>query len=199
MTDRNPRMLAIIEDKGGINTTGSGIGHDLTAFLDNNQNNSFVLNNYFENDFDNYMKGRIVYDLSELPAGNHSLKLKAWDNFNNSSEEVIHFIVETDGKFLLTNLINYPNPAVENTKISAEHNRPDEELEITISIFDGTGRLIRILEKNEYATGYQLSPVVWDGNNSSGVRVKKGIYPYRVSVRTEEGEKATASGRIMIL
>ena len=61
MTDKNPRMLAIIEDAGGINTTGSGIGHDLTAYLDNDQNNSFVLNNYFENDFDNYMKGRILY------------------------------------------------------------------------------------------------------------------------------------------
>ncbi len=29
ITDNNPRMLAIIEDKGGINTTGAGIGHDL--------------------------------------------------------------------------------------------------------------------------------------------------------------------------
>ena len=113
ITDKNPRMLAIIEDNGGINTTGSGIGHDLTAYLDNDQNNSFVLNNYFENDFDNYMKGRIVYGLSDLTTGNHSLTLKAWDNFNNSSEETILFLVETDGKFILKNLINYPNPVTE--------------------------------------------------------------------------------------
>jgi hypothetical protein len=46
-------LLAIIEDKGGINTIGSGIGHDLTGFLDNDPNRSFVLNNYFENDFEN--------------------------------------------------------------------------------------------------------------------------------------------------
>jgi hypothetical protein len=93
ITDNSPRMLAIISDKGGINTTGSGIGHDLTAFLDNDHNKSFVLNNYFENDFDNYMKGKIVYDLSDLTKGSHSLTLKAWDNFNNSSEESILFIV----------------------------------------------------------------------------------------------------------
>ena len=58
ITDNNPRLLAIIEDKGGINTTGSGIGHDLTGFLDNDRNRSFVLNNYFENDFDNYKRGK---------------------------------------------------------------------------------------------------------------------------------------------
>ena len=71
---------------GGINTTGSGIGHDLTAFIDNDRNKSFVLNNYFENDFDNYMKGRVLYPLSDLAGGGHTLTLKAWDNFNNSSE-----------------------------------------------------------------------------------------------------------------
>ncbi|MBA4322800.1 MAG: hypothetical protein C0408_08295, partial [Odoribacter sp.] len=87
MSDKNPVLLAVIEDKGGINTTGSGIGHDLTAFLDNEKNISFVLNRYFENDFDNYKKGRIVYPLGEMEAGSHSLTLKAWDNFNNSSQE----------------------------------------------------------------------------------------------------------------
>ncbi len=103
MTDKNPRMLAIIEDAGGINTTGSGIGHDLTAWLDNDQNNSFVLNNYFENDFDNYMKGKIVYGPCRTwLQGSHTLKLKAWDNFNNSSEETILFLVETNGKFILS-------------------------------------------------------------------------------------------------
>ncbi len=199
ITDNNPRMLAIIEDKGGINTTGSGIGHDLTAFLDNDHNRSFVLNNYFENDFDNYMKGKIVYDLSDLKKGSHSLTIKAWDNFNNSSEESILFLVETDGKFILKNLLNYPNPVFSDTRISAEHNRPDKELEITITIFDLSGRMIRIIKTSAYSTGYQLSPVIWDGNIEGGKRAGRGIYPYRVTVRAENGETAVASGRMVIL
>ena len=199
MTDKNPRMLAIIEDPGGINTTGSGIGHDLTAWLDNNQNNSFVVNNYFENDFDNYMKGSLVFGLSELADGKHSVKLKAWDNFNNSSEETIVFIVEENGRFILSDLINYPNPAVEEIRITAGHNRPGSRFEITVSIYDGTGRLVRMLKNTEYSEGYQLAPILWDGNNSGGASVKKGIYPYRVTVETEEGEKAAGSGRIVIL
>jgi len=199
ITDNNPRLLAIIEDKGGINTTGSGIGHDLTGYLDDDKNKSFVLNNYFENEFDNYMKGKIVYDLSDLTEGSHSLTLKAWDNYNNSSEKSILFIVETDGKFVLKNLLNYPNPVVNETRISAEHNRPDEVLEVTISIFDMKGSIIRIIKASGYSTGYQLAPVEWDGRSESGQRVGRGIYPYRVSVNTGSGESALASGRIIIL
>ncbi len=199
ITDKNPRMLAVIEDPGGINTTGSGIGHDMTAWLDNDHNNSFVVNNYFENDFDNYTKGSLSFGLSELTNGKHSVKLKAWDNFNNSSEETILFIVEENGRFILSDLINYPNPVIEETRISAGHNRPGSRFEITVSIYDGAGRLIRMIRNNEYSEGYQLAPILWDGNNSGGARVEKGIYPYRVTVVSEEGEKAAGSGRIVIL
>ena len=41
ITDKNPILLAIMEDKGGINTTGSGIGHDLTGYLDNDRSNHY--------------------------------------------------------------------------------------------------------------------------------------------------------------
>ena len=51
-----------------------------------------------------------MYNLSGLSEGSHSLTLKAWDNFNNSSEKSILFLVESGEKFILKNLINYPNP-----------------------------------------------------------------------------------------
>jgi hypothetical protein len=199
ITDKNPRLLAIIEDRDGINTTGSGIGHDLTAFLDNDRNSSFVLNNYFENDFDNYMKGKIIYDLPDLSSGSHSLTLKAWDNFNNSSEKTLFFLVETSQKFMLKNLINYPNPVFNETRITAEHNRPDEDLEITLSIFDMTGRIIRTIRSSEYSYGYQLTPILWDRTSEGGRRVGQGIYPYRLSIKTKGGENADITGRMIIL
>jgi hypothetical protein len=199
ITDNSPRMLAIIEDKGGINTTGAGIGHDLIGYLDDDPKTTFILNNYFENDFDNYMKGKVVYDLYDLAKGSHSLTLKAWDNYNNSSQQSILFLVETDGRFILKNLINYPNPILNETKISAGHNRPDEELEITVAIYDLSGRIIRIIKEEAYSTGYQLSPIIWDGKSEEGRRVGRGIYPYKVTVRAQNGETAVSSGRMIIL
>ncbi|NJO70408.1 MAG: hypothetical protein HC830_14990 [Bacteroidetes bacterium] len=51
MTNSSPVLLAHISDENGINTTGSGIGHDLVAGLDNIPTENYILNDYFEGDW----------------------------------------------------------------------------------------------------------------------------------------------------
>lgn len=199
VTDSNPKLLAIITDQEGINTTGSGIGHDITGVIDNEQNRSFVLNSYFESDFDSYIRGRIIYNLDGLSEGNHTLTLKAWDIYNNSSEKTISFRVVSGDKFQISNLVNYPNPFLNETSISLEHNRPDNEMNVTINIFSVDGRIIRKISKKMSQTGYTLTPVIWDGNDESGRKVGIGMYPYSVTITTGKGETAQASGRMIIL
>ena len=199
ITDADPALLAIISDSSGINTTGSGIGHDLTAWLDSDKNNVVLLNSYFENDFDDFSKGRVYYNLYDLASGGHSITLKAWDNYNNSSEQTIHFLVEKDGRFILKNLINYPNPLINETHFTGEINRTGQEIKIIISIFDLSGRTIRRLESNTEITGYEIPPVPWDGCTEGGQRAGRGIYPYRITVKTGGGEMAEATGRLIIL
>jgi hypothetical protein len=198
ITGNTPRLLAFIEDKSGINATGSSIGHDITGYLDQDRDGYLILNEYFENDFDSYTRGRVIYDLSPVSKGNHSITLKAWDNYNNSSEETIIFLVGSDDKFVLTRLINYPNPFLQGTTFRAEHNRPDEEFDILINIYSFDGRLIRIIKTKATAQGYVLPAVIWDGNIEGGKRAGRGIYPYTVTVTTEHGETARASGRMII-
>ncbi len=199
ITGSYPRLLAIIEDKSGINATGSAIGHDLTGFVDNDRGSSFVLNDYFENDFDNYTKGKITYDLGYMSHGPHSITVKAWDNFNNSSEATISFNAEPDEKFILTNLINYPNPFSGETRISAQHNRPDNEFDVTIKIYSIDGRIIKILRTMVPSSGFVLTPVIWDGNTEGGQRAGKGVYPYSVIIKAGDGESSVAYGRMIIL
>jgi hypothetical protein len=199
LSDDSPVMLAIIEDEGGINTTGSGIGHDLTAYLDNNSNNTFVLNNYFENDVNNYMRGQIEYQFSDLEEGSHSLTVKAWDNYNNSSEKSLLFLVKTGEDFILNNLMNYPNPFFTDTRITSEHNRPNALLEITVNIFNLSGQLIKIIKTSALSTGYMLPSVQWNGYDDGGKKVGRGVYPYSVTVTTGGNETARASGRMIIL
>ncbi len=93
ISDENPRLLAIITDEGGINTTGNGIGHDIIAWIDGDQSNSIVLNNWFEADLDSYKSGKVVFSLSGLDPGVHTVTLKAWDNFNNSATGNLTFEV----------------------------------------------------------------------------------------------------------
>jgi flagellar hook assembly protein FlgD len=107
--------------------------------------------------------------------------------------------VETGGKFILRNLLNYPNPISSDTKFTAEQNRPDQQLEVIITIYDLGGRAIRIIETTVFASGYEIPPVPWDGSVEGGKRAGRGIYTYRITVKTESGEKAEGSGRLIIL
>jgi hypothetical protein len=199
LTDSNPTLLAILSDTDGINTTGTGIGHDLTGILDNDFDHTIILNNYFEDDFNIYMKGSVKYDLSGLSEGNHTITVKAWDNFNNSSEKSISFQVVSGEKFLVRNLFNYPNPFMNETNITLEHNRPDNELEISINIYNIDGRIIRILKTKIESSGYNLPPVIWDGMDEGGRKAGRGMYAYTVTIITGNGETARASGRMIIL
>jgi hypothetical protein len=197
--DENPLLLAIIADEGGINTTGAGIGHDITAYIDDNRNSSLVLNNYFETDLGSYKKGQVQYPLSSIDPGSHSITLKAWDNYNNSAEARLTFVVKTDDGFILNNLINYPNPFTDGTTITAEISSPEEQLVIRISIYSSSGRAIRIIEETVTVSGYRLPPIYWDGNTTGGQKVGRGVYPYSINVTNSEGKTARANGRMIIL
>ncbi len=199
LTNNTPELLALISDKGGINTSGTGIGHDIVSYLDNDKTNSVILNNFYENNLNTYSSGKIVYPLGELAGGKHILSLKAWDNFNNSTTTNLVFIVETDKGLVLNRLINYPNPFIYDTKIIFDHNRPDTEMEINIDIYNSRGSLIKRITTFRNSSGFSLNPIVWDGYDDRGSRVGRGIYLYSVNIKTASGEKARISGRMVIL
>ncbi len=199
ITDDSPRLLALIGDESGINTTGAGIGHDLAAWLDGDRSSQVILNTFFEHDLGTFTAGRVVYQFRDLTEGAHSVTVKAWDNYNNSSEETLHFIVRNKEGFILNNLFNYPNPVSTHTTISAGHNRPGENLYVRVTIFNSAGSVIRILRKRVAAEGYQLPEISWDGNDAAGSRAGKGFYYYRLEVTTEGAESAVLSGRLIIL
>jgi hypothetical protein len=81
---------------------GTGIGHDIDAVLDDDYSNTFVLNKYYQSNINDFTSGVIRFPLKNLTAGKHTLKLKAWDVANNSSEAEIEFVVS--GDFVISGL-----------------------------------------------------------------------------------------------
>ena len=199
ITDPDPVLLARLSDPSSINTTGLGIGHDILAILDEEVNNPVVLNSFYENDLGTYKSGKIYYPLSSLEVGAHTITLKAWDNFNNSSTATLKFFVRDEEGIVLNRLFNYPNPFVNSTRISLEHNRPDDVIDLTINIFNQNGGLVRTIKTTDSSGGYSINPVTWDGRDNRGARVARGIYIYTVLFRTGENETSSRSGRMIIL
>lgn len=199
MTDESPQIFAKVFDENGINTAGSGLGHDITAIIDANTANAIILNDYYEADLNSYQSGEIRYALSELEPGEHTLTLKVWDTYNNSSEEEIRFIVEEATELKLKHVYNYPNPFTTNTEFMFEHNRVCEDLEVMIQIYTVSGKLIKTIHNDVTCEGYRVAGIMWDGKDEFGDQLAKGVYIYAVSVQTPAGEKETELQKLVIL
>jgi hypothetical protein len=198
-TDENPRILVYISDSSGINTVGTGIGHDLTAILDDKTVNPIVLNDYYEADKDSYQSGKITYQLKKLEVGAHKLTVKVWDVHNNSSEDYTEFIVAPSEDIIIKNLLNYPNPFTTSTSFYFEHNQPSAELDVLIQVFTVSGKLVKTIESQVTATGYRCGPFVWDGLDDFGSRIGRGVYIYRLKVRTNSGKTIEKFEKLVIL
>ena len=199
LTDENPKLYAIINDSSGINTVGNGIGHDITGILDNNTSNTIILNDYYESDIDKYQQGKIEYQFSDISEGKHNLKIKLWDVNNNSTEEYIEFTVAKSEKLAIKNVFNYPNPFTENTSFYFDHNRPNEDLEVLIQIFTVSGKLIKTISTILNSESFRSEPIFWNGKDDYNDNIGRGVYFYKISVRTTLGNTATKIEKLVIL
>lgn len=198
-TDANPILFARLYDEHGINTTGGSIGHDIVSVLDGNTNNAISLNDYFESDLDSYNSGSVVYALSDLTDGPHTLTLKVWDIFNNSSEAYTEFIVASANKPVLTHVLNYPNPFTTHTEFWFEHNQACCDIDVTIEVFSVSGRLVKTIRETVATTGYRIEPIPWDGMDDHGDRLARGVYVYKVTIRNKDLESAEKFEKLVIL
>ena len=199
ITDRSPLLYAKLFDENGINTVGTSIGHDLLAVLDENTDQAIVLNDQYQADLDTYKSGEVRYRLSDLTEGTHTLRLKAWDVFNNSSEANTEFVVTSSEELALDHVLNYPNPFSTHTEFYFEHNRPCTNLDVQVQVFTVSGRLVKTLSRQLACDGYRSEGLAWNGLDDFGDKLGRGVYVYRLQVATPDGEKAEKFEKLVIL
>ncbi|SDI09362.1 type IX secretion system sortase PorU [Winogradskyella thalassocola] len=192
ITNESPILLAKLQDENGINTA-SGIGHDITAIIDGDETNPIVLNNYYQADVDDYTNGTVSYPFRDLEPGLHTLTLKAWDVYNNSSTAEIQFIVfDKDEELVINNVLNYPNPFVSYTEFWFNHNSV-EPLDISVQIFTVSGKLVRTLNGQTTGGSKAVSSlskdIIWDGRDDFGDKIGKGVYVYKLKVKSNRLNK----------
>ncbi|WP_295811150.1 type IX secretion system sortase PorU [uncultured Apibacter sp.] len=210
LTDRSPYLLACITDSTGINSTGLGIGHDITGILNNNVNGTIILNDFFTGGesspclnpkLKDYQKGKVWYRLYDLDPGNHTITFKVWDINNNSSTATLDFLVVDNGDqgLIIKKLLNWPNPFTTKTFFHFEHNCPDI-LDVQVQIFTISGKLVKTINQTvtsqPFSEGYRTDKygIEWDGLDDYGDKIGKGVYVYRVKVKgTSEFCKGSVS------
>jgi len=198
ITDPNPVLLVKLSDENGINTTGN-IGHDISGVLDNDDQNKIVLNEFYEAGLDDFTKGQVKYPLSNLSIGKHTMKVTAWDVYNNSGEGYTEFYVAENAKMALSHVLNYPNPFTTNTSFWFDHNKPGQLLDVQIDIYTVSGKRIKTIRQQIITEGYHENEITWDGLDDYGKKLGKGAYIYKLSVATADGNKAQVFEKLVML
>lgn len=199
LTNEKPDLFAILKDANGVNTVGNGIGHDITAVLDVNTDHSIILNDYYQADLNSYKSGTIRYPFKDLSEGKHTLSLKVWDVYNNSSQSTTEFVVSESPTLALSHVLNYPNPFTTKTQFFFEHNQCCQLLNIQLQVFTISGKLVKNINKFVQAEGYRSDPIEWDGRDDFGDKIGRGVYIYRLKVKTSQGTTAEKYEKLVIL
>ena len=161
---------------------------------------SFVLNDYYDANTDNFKKGQITYRMQSLSPGKHTLVLKAWDTHNNPGEAAIDFIVSDGHDIAIETFGNYPNPVQNATTLFFTHNRSGDDLDATVYFYDFTGRIIKTFEFSISSSTYRVELGELDIESDFGKKLESGLYLAKLVVRSlSNGSKSEQVAKLIVL
>ncbi|MDE6681795.1 MAG: type IX secretion system sortase PorU, partial [Muribaculaceae bacterium] len=193
----NPIVFATFSDESGINVSDAGIGHQMVLTLDGKKVFN-DLNTFFTADPSREGTGSICYPLEGLEPGKHTLTLSVWDNANNSATRQLEFNVGAAVDPLITDLSTNVNPASTSVIFAVTIDRPNSNVECNLEVFDLSGRTVWQSARNVTTDMQSSLSISWDLKDSKGVRVPRGIYLYRATVRTPEGTYSSKSCKLAV-
>ncbi|MCO5252190.1 MAG: type IX secretion system sortase PorU [Candidatus Kapabacteria bacterium] len=190
----SPKLIVDLFDESGINTTGLGIGHKIEAWIDESPT-SIDLTDKFTTSLTDSRSGSIESFLFGLAPGKHTIKVRAWDVYNNFSIAETYFFISPDGDGSYGNVKhNYPNPFSEQTTIVLNHNMPPP-FEVNLKIFSLTGVTLRDIKTS--VNTYHTSEIMWDGKDNLGNPVSQGVYIVHIEVPSTESGTTVARTKVV--
>lgn len=198
LSHEKPLLVVHLKDEQGINL-GSGLGHDMKAILNDNPEQTYILNSYFSSTSTDGTEGTIQFRFPELAPGYYSLSFSAWDIYNNPSNVTLQFRVIRSTTPILQNISNYPNPFTQNTRFVFDHNQIAQGGQVRIDIYDPMGRTIRTLQSALPGISGTGELMEWDGTDGSGKKISSGIYIYRITLRSLTGTTISGSSKMILI
>ena len=197
ITNENPLFYAFMRDEYGINTTGIGIGHDITVTITGATNKTYTLNSYYETPSDPHDYGKLAYRIYGLNEGEHHLNFRVWDIYNNSTNVALDFVVIKSDNPVVENVFNSPNPMTDYTRFCFDHNQKGN-MDIEIKIYNLSGQLVKTIRDSRFGTSTRIEPIYWDGRGDNGALLPYGIYVYNVIMTNSNKEKQSSYSKLVI-
>ena len=178
-------LEAVISDRNGINITGE-TGHEMELRVDGQR---FIVTEHFHNTGD-YRSGLLEFPLPAMEPGTHTLRLKAWDTFNNSSQVEAEVRVSEAEDGVLSRLLFHPNPMRDRGDFT--YTLEDAAESVRIRVFSLAGRLVDELSGTGHA---DFNQVAWTPPGE----LANGTYLYQVEVELADGWRVERKAAIQVM
>lgn len=195
-----PCLFVELFDENGINTVGSGIGHDIIAIVDNDASHTYKLNSFFKAHVGDYRRGTVECPIGELSEGEHQMIIRAWDLFNNAGSDTINFVVVPNLAPDFVDISVSPNPIRygEQAHFVLLHDRPQSIIEVTLELFNYQGQKLWQSTERGVCDG-TIYTFTWDVTAQGGQPMPTGVYFYRAQIASGGGKSQTKTRKIIIL
>jgi hypothetical protein len=129
-------------------------------------------------------EARIHYRPTFATDGVHTLTVMANDRSNNASgDRELKINFEVINRSTITEVLNYPNPFTTSTRFVFTVTGTEPPTYMKIQILTITGKVVRevsMAELGPMRVGRNMTEFEWDGTDSFGDRLARGVYLYRV-------------------
>jgi len=146
-----------------------------------------------------FEKGTALVILKGLKEGKNTVEVLAWDNFGNLGTYSFSIEVRNSEQLQMISHQIYPNPATTNASIRFRHNRPQETLLATWTVFSPLGQVLFSEERRLIKDTEELNDWNWIFFQSKTKYPAKGTYIYKLTLQSESTlEVDSVSGKLVI-
>jgi hypothetical protein len=191
------RVVLTFRDPSGINS--SALFPDKAMRLRINQGPPQQIYEAYRALEGNFEKGTAQVVLKGLKEGKNTVEVLAWDNFGNQGTSTFSIEVQNSEQLQVISHQIYPNPATTNASIRFRHNRPQETLLATWTVFSPLGQVLFSEERRLIKDTEELTDWNWIFFQSKTKYPAKGTYIYKLTLQSESSlEMDSVSGKLVI-
>lgn len=193
-----PVLYVELSDVHGVNYLGSGIGHDITASIEGPVDRFLVLNDLYQPQLGTYQMGQLSIPLTGLVDGTYTLRIKAWDLYNNPADRLLNFVIENNHPLEFGRMQVAPNPFRDAVRFSFTHNIYNMPVDARLEVYTLSGVLVWSQQQELISTAYQSESITWDGRLQDGRPASNGVYLYQLVATGADGVSTERRGKVIL-
>ena len=193
----DPLLIVDLLDESGINLSQVAIGHEITAIIDGNTQNTIILNDFFSSGSGfNTTSGTATFQINDLEPGPHTIEIRAFDIANNLSSIEIYFTVDQALNNAFLSFMVNPTPSNGPVSLNATHSI-DNVISAAFQIYDMQGRLIQRIDAGGPFVGNEIT---YDGIIGADISIiNDGAYLCRAIVEVSDGSIIRSEFKKMVV